>query len=138
MENKSRGRGRPVLDERQKDIREKFRDALRKASPKAIKTILEIMQDSTCRSVDRLRAAEIILQHTFGTDFQAIEPSEHDRQFSVNIVTVSRKKQEQEQEEQEHNPDDELAWNADNKEFDSIIPEEWDVDGDLLEEKEEI
>lgn len=136
MENK--GRGRPVLNEGQKDIREKFKVALKKASPKAIKTILEIMQDSTCRSVDRLRAAEFILQHTFGTDFQAIEPSEHDKELAVHIISVKTKQKEREQEEQEHNPDDELAWNADNKEFDSIIPEEWDVDGDLLEEKEEI
>ena len=65
MENK--GRGRPVLNEEQKDIREKFKTALRKASPKAFRTILEVMADPVSRSADRLRAAEFVLQHTFGS-----------------------------------------------------------------------
>ena len=136
MENKSRGRGRPVLDERQKDIREKFRDALRKASPKAIKTILEIMQDSTCRSVDRLRAAEFILQHTFGTDFQAIEPSEHDKELAVHIISVKTKQKEREQEKLLNNPEDNEVWEAGNAELDNINinPDEWDVDSDMEEE----
>lgn len=130
MENK--GRGRPVLNEEQKDIREKFKTALRKASPKAFGTILEVMQDPTCRSADRLRAAEFVLKYTFG-EFQALEPSEHDRELAVHIISVKTKQQEQEQEEELVNPDDELAWNTGNKELDVNL-DEWEVDGDLEEE----
>ena len=132
MENK--GRGRPVLNEEQKDIREKFKAALRKASPKAFRTILEVMEDPTCRSADRLRAAEFVLHHTFGTEFQALEPSGHDKELAVHIISVKTKQKEREQEEQEHNPDDELAWNTGNAELDNINFDEWDVDSDMEEE----
>ena len=129
MENKNRKTGRPVLNEKQKDIREKFKAALKKASPKAFRTILEIMVDPSCRSADRLRAAEFVLHNTFGVEFQALEPTETDREIAVRIVTVAANKtKEQEQEKELINPEDNEVWEAGNAELDNVNPDEWDVD----------
>lgn len=133
MENK--GRGRPVLNDKEKDIREKYKAALKKKAPEALKVIVEIMTDLTARPVDRLRAAEWVLSHCFG-DFVAVE-GEENREVAVRIVTVAANKtKEQEQEKLLNNPEDNEVWEAGNAELDNINinPDEWDVDSDLEED----
>lgn len=136
MENK--GRGRPVLNDKEKDIREKYKAALKKKAPEALKVIVEIMTDLTARPVDRLRAAEWILSHCFG-DFVAVE-GEEDREVAVRIVTVAANKTKEQEQEQEQekllNPEDNEVWEAGNAELDNINinPDEWDVDSDMEED----
>lgn len=133
MENK--GRGRPVLNDKEKDIREKYKAALKKKAPEALKVIVEIMTDLTARPVDRLRAAEWVLSHCFG-DFVAVE-GEENREVAVRIVTVAANKtKEQEQEKLLNNPEDNEVWEAGNAELDNINinPDEWDVDSDMEED----
>ena len=60
------GGGRKALPE---DIREK----LQGAGPEAVDTLLAVMRDKKARAADRIRAAEIVLNHGFGKPRQAIE-----------------------------------------------------------------
>lgn len=60
------GGGRKALPE---DVREK----LQGAGPEAVDTLLAVMRDKKARAADRIRAAEIVLNHGFGKPRQAIE-----------------------------------------------------------------
>lgn len=90
MENKNKGR--PILNDREKNIREKYRAALKKKAPEALKVIVEVMTDLTARPVDRLRAAEWVLSHCFGNDFVAVESSESDKTLAIKLISVSGRK----------------------------------------------
>lgn len=131
-------RGRPVLNEREKNVREKYRTALKKKAPEALKVIVEVMEDLTARPVDRLRAAEWILTHCFGNDFIAVESNESDRTIEVRLVSVcGRKKEENEINQNSEtliSSEDEKEWDAGNKEIEIYDPSDWDVDEDFKED----
>ena len=127
MENK----GRPILDDREKNIREKYRAALKKKAPEALKVIVEVMTDLTARPVDRLRAAEWVLSHCFGNDFVAVESSESDKTLAIKLISVSGRKTENETEQENLvNPEDEELWSEGNSENEVYDEKMWDVDSD--------
>lgn len=136
----NRNKGRPVLNEKEKDIREKFKEVLKKQSPAALRVVVEIMNDPTNRAWDRLRAAEFILKHTFGEDFVVLEQEQNqsDRTLEVRLISVcGRKKQENETKQSGEsliNLEDEKEWNAGNKEIEMYDPSDWDVDEDFEED----
>lgn len=62
------GGGRPKLPE-------EIRDAARAASPKAIETLIKIMDNDDCNDGERIKAAVAILNRAYGTPAQSVEIS---------------------------------------------------------------
>ena len=55
-------KGRPKQTQEQKDALE----MLRKLAPQAVKTLADVLQDKRSRGADRLKAAELIIERTYG------------------------------------------------------------------------
>lgn len=62
------GAGRPKQTQEQKDALA----MLRAAAPTAIKTLLEVMESKKARGADRLKAAEMVIQYTYGKAPQTV------------------------------------------------------------------
>lgn len=60
--------GRPKQTQEQKDALAE----LRRAAPKAIETLIEIMGNKKARGADRLKAAEMAIQYTYGKAPQTV------------------------------------------------------------------
>jgi len=80
------GGGRPRLPE-------EIRDAARAASPKAIETLIKIMDNDECNDGERIKAAVAILNRAYGTPAQSVEISGKEGEpLALKIEYVSPKK----------------------------------------------
>ena len=93
-------KGRRRQSEEEKNLKVEFIKQLKHYAPEALNTLFEIMQDT--KSKDRLKAAQYIIEKTFGNNFIAMEDENQEEEIVVRIIKCDKdNKKEQGQEEKE-------------------------------------
>ena len=79
-------KGRPKMSESEKQAKKDFISKLKQYSPLALETLIDVMKSDTAKSADKVRAAEFVIEKTYGKDFYVYDDNNQDQEQQINLV----------------------------------------------------